>query len=186
MSQKYKNRYRVDSARLKGWDYATEGAYFITICTHDMRHFFGSVRNGKMQLSPLGVIADLLWFEIKNHAKNVRLGAFVIMPNHMHGVLILVPSEPVAKDNSNGLPPRLSEDKKAFFKAISPKSNAIATIIRSYKSAVSRHAHRLGYEFSWQPRYYDIIIRNADSFEKIQNYILNNPKNWKCDKFHAP
>jgi len=68
--------------------------------------------------------------------------------------------------------------------SISPKSNSISTIIRSYKSAVTRHARRLGYEMEWQTRFYDHIIRNPASFAKIANYIVNNPANWKEDKFY--
>jgi len=72
----YKNKYRNESARLQTWDYASDGAYFITICTKDREHYFGGIANEKMQLSPIGVIANVLWFEIKNHAKNVELGEF--------------------------------------------------------------------------------------------------------------
>ena len=89
MTEKYQNKYRIASARLQSWDYANEGAYFITICTKDRRHYFGTVENGKMVLSNAGVIANLMWFEIKNHGKNVELGEFVVMPNHVHGILIL-------------------------------------------------------------------------------------------------
>ncbi len=86
---KYMNKYRSESARAQWWDYGWNGAYFITICTADREHFFGEIKNGKMILSPTGVIADLLWHEITNHSKYVELGDFVVMPNHIHGILIL-------------------------------------------------------------------------------------------------
>lgn len=89
MSEKYKGKYRSESARLQTWDYGKDAAYFITICTHDRIHFFGEIKNGRMQYSPAGTIAFVLWNEIKNHAKNVEFGEFVIMPNHVHGILIL-------------------------------------------------------------------------------------------------
>ncbi|NJM17172.1 MAG: hypothetical protein HC896_18910 [Bacteroidales bacterium] len=82
------NKNRV-SPRLQTWDYGWDAAYFITICTHNRAHCFGNITNGKMHLSPVGVVADILWHEIKNHAQNVQLGAFVVMPNHVHGILIL-------------------------------------------------------------------------------------------------
>ncbi len=85
----YKNKYRIASARLQTWDYASEGAYFITICTKDRIHYFGDVVNGKMILSNVGVIANLMWYEIVKHTKNIELGEFVVMPNHIHGILIL-------------------------------------------------------------------------------------------------
>ncbi len=85
----FKNKYRIESARLQTWDYANEGSYFINICTKDRYHYFGEIVEGKMQLSPAGILAEVFWYEIKNHAKNIGLGEFVIMPNHIHGILIL-------------------------------------------------------------------------------------------------
>ena len=86
---KYRNKYRIESARKPGWDYRNAGAYFITICTHNRVHHFGECKNGKMKLSTIGAIVQGFWFEIPKHAENVRLGEFVVMPNHLHGVLIL-------------------------------------------------------------------------------------------------
>src|SRR5690554_7542888 len=77
------------SPRLRHWDYGSSSAYFITICTNDREHYFGEISDSKMQVSPVGAIAHVLWYEIKNHSKNVELGEFVVMPNHVHGVLIL-------------------------------------------------------------------------------------------------
>lgn len=89
MAEKFQNKFRTDSIRLQKWDYGWDAAYFITICTKDREHFFGKIVNGKMQFSPAGVIANVLWYEIKNHAKNVELGEFVVMPNHIHGIIVL-------------------------------------------------------------------------------------------------
>ncbi|PWJ56839.1 REP element-mobilizing transposase RayT [Dyadobacter jejuensis] len=185
MDDKFRNKYRISSARLQNWDYASEGAYFITICTKDRLPFFGKIENGKMILSNIGVIADLMWYEIKNHSKNIELGEFVVMPNHVHGVLILNVNglnTNVETLHATSLPPT---EKNKFMSEISPKSNSISTIIRSYKSAVTKHGHRLGFKFEWQSRFYDHIIRDAKSFENIQNYIVDNPLNWGKDKFYA-
>lgn len=89
MSEKYQGKYRSESARLQNWDYGWNAAYFITICTKDRIHFFREIENKKMKLSHQGVITDLLWYEIKNHAKKIDIGDFVVMPNHVHGILIL-------------------------------------------------------------------------------------------------
>ena len=86
---KFKGKYRIPSARLQSWDYGWSGAYFITICTKDKIHYFGEVIAEKMQLSHVGILADVFWYEIKNHAQNVELGNFVVMPNHVHGILLL-------------------------------------------------------------------------------------------------
>ncbi len=89
MADKFQNKYRIPSARLPNWDYGWAAAYFITICTKDRKCFFGDIVNGEMNLSKVGVIADVLWYEIKNHAKNIELGEFVVMPNHVHGIIVL-------------------------------------------------------------------------------------------------
>ena len=82
MSEKFKGKYRSESARLQNWNYGSNAACFITICTKDREHYFGEIQGGKMLVSPAGAIAYVLWFEIKNHAKNIELGEFVVMPNH--------------------------------------------------------------------------------------------------------
>ena len=89
MSEKFKNKYRIASARLQNWDYRWSGAYFITICTAEREHYFGEIENGKMNLSNLGVIADIFWHEIPIRKPFVKLGEYVIMPNHIHGILII-------------------------------------------------------------------------------------------------
>ena len=85
----YRNKYRIPSARLQNWDYRWNANYFITICTAKQEHYFGNISDCIMQLSHVGVLADVFWCEIKNHAKNVELDAFVVMPNHVHGILVL-------------------------------------------------------------------------------------------------
>ena len=196
-NDKFQNKYRIASARLPNWDYTSNGAYFITICTKDRIPYFGRIENKKMILSNMGIIADLMWHEIKNHAKNIELGEFVVMPDHIHGILILNggdgmgiagnaivetlhatslhhPRNPHLHRPRNHHPPSSTSQMAK----ISPKSNSVSTIIRSYKSAVTKHGHRLGYPFEWQTRFYDHIIRNAQEFENIKNYIANNPMNW--------
>lgn len=85
----YKNKYRIESARKPGWDYAANGAYFITICTRDRRRFFGDIQNRKMNLSIAGEIAHKFWHEIPDRFPHVQLDAFVVMPNHIHGILVI-------------------------------------------------------------------------------------------------
>ncbi len=139
-------------------------------------------------VSPAGAIAHVLWYEIKNHAKNIDLGEFVVMPNHVHGILILNghngrvvacngPTVAESKESS----PRSKNEQMA---AISPKPNTVSSIIRSYKSAVTKYCHQIGLPMAWQARFHDHIIRNDESFQKISTYIKNNPANWQEDKFH--
>lgn len=157
-----------------------------------------------MQLSGVGIIADILWYEIKNHAQNVDLGAFVVMPNHVHGILILNdwidnenntialtrdsetthalslrPSEQQSTENLSE--PSIKMGQKRFQ---NQGKNSVSSIIGSYKSAISKHEHRLGFDFEWQERFYDSIIRDEESFNTISEYIVNNPKRWKDDRFY--
>ena len=153
--------------RLKYWDYGSDGYYFITICTKNKRHYFGEIIDGKMILSHIGVIANLLWYEIKNHTDNIELGEFIVMPNHIHGVLIL-------NNNANTVEARHA----------SPLQQTISSIVGSYKSAVSKHAHRLDFDFTWQRNFYDHVIRDEVSNQKIAEYVVNNPIKWEDDLFY--
>ncbi len=187
MPEKYKNKYRIQSARLQNWNYAWDGMYFITICTKNMVHYFGEIVDKEMQLSHLGILADIFWHEIKSHAKNIELDAFIVMPNHVHGILILDGNDIDNRiDNRRDVACNVSTTtpkKNEFMSSISPKRNSISTIIRSYKSAVTKHARRLGFEFEWQTRFYDHIIKNSESYTKISNYIRANPEKWSEDLY---
>jgi len=174
----YKNKYRIPSTRLQGWNYSSVGAYFITICTKNREHFFGKVQAGKMVLSPIGIIADILWHEIKNHAENVDLEEFVVMPNHIHGILVLTKIK--TREELINFKKQSVVGKNRFQHQ---GKNTVSSIIGSYKSAVSKHAHRLGFQFEWHVRFYDIIIRDSESFHRISEYIKNNPSKWEQDKF---
>ena len=204
---KYKNKYRIPSTRLQNWDYGWNAIYFVTICTKDRIHCFGEITDGQMELSPVGAIADVLWHELKNHFDNIELDAFVVMPNHIHGIIA------INNDGGNGNNGETThtdgtmhtdgtthavETTHALSLQLSPQphktigqqrfqhqgAKTLSSIVGSYKSAVSRHAHRLGYDFAWQSRFYDNIVRNNDALNKIQDYIHNNPNNWNEDKFY--
>lgn len=188
---KFRNKYRIPSTRLQNWDYRWAAMYFITICTQKREHYFGKIENENMVLSQIGVIADILWYEIKKHSENVELGEFVVMPNHVHGILVITKND---NDNDNNnvetghalsLQSQQSQQPtigQQRFQNIG--KNSISSIIGSYKSAVTKHARRLGYDFEWQTRFHDHIIRNNTEFERISNYIINNPINWNEDKFY--
>ena len=175
MSKKYKNKYRTTSKRLQNWDYGWAGAYFITICTKNMVNYFGEIVDGQMKLSPIGVIADILWHEIKNHAKNVRLGEFVVMPNHIHGILIL-------DGGGRDVDVQQQPGQQRFQ---NQGKNTVSSIIGGYKSAVTKHARRLGFEFAWQPSFWDHVIRNEGEHQRIAQYIINNPEKWEMDKLNG-
>jgi len=199
---KYKNKYRIASARAQWWDYGWNGAYFITICTQNREHFFGEINDGKMVLSSVGVIADILWHEIPNHSKFVELGDFVVMPNHIHGILIL--DKPVgenannATNNATNVETRLiaslqptkqptKQPKTGGFTGFkNPMLNDnVSRIIRWYKGRCSFEIRKIHADFAWQPRFHDHIIRDDAEYQRISDYIINNPANWKDDKFYT-
>ncbi len=216
MSDKFQNKYRISSARLQNWDYGSNAAYFVTICTQNREHFFGEIMDDKMQLSEMGKITEKYWHEIPQHFPFVKLGAFVVMPNHVHGIIIIDKTNNERNDNdkrargdertvetlpatslppppptspppptppSSPMPP-LPNQKNQQMASISPKRGSLSTIIRSYKSVVTKNARQIHADFAWQSRFHDHIIRNDESFLIISNYIINNPINWKGDKFN--
>lgn len=179
---KFDNKYRIPSARLKGWDYCSLGAYFITICTHNLQSFFGEINNEELFLSKIGEIAKRSWLEIPNHFPFITLDSFVVMPNHIHGILILNKID--VPNDVRVMIEEIPTEKNKQMSNISPKSGSVSTIIRSYKSVVTKNARKIDTSFTWQSRFYDHIIRSNKSFGNIQNYIEKNPINWDKDKFY--
>jgi len=190
---KFNNKYRIPSARLKNWDYGNNAAYFITICTSNRENYFGDIQNGVMCLNEMGILAETYWIEIPNHFSFVELGNFVIMPNHTHGVLIIdKPTVSVAVETRliASLPTNVINPNAKKIGGITGNANPmihenISRIIRWYKGRCTFEIRKIHADFAWQPRFYDHIIRNDFSFNKIQNYITNNPFNWYKDKFYG-
>lgn len=177
----YKNRYRVPSARLAGYDYGSDGAYFVTICTRDRMHFFGDIVDGDIRLSEIGEIADNCWQQIPDHFPFVRLDGFVIMPNHVHGIVVIDQGVSVETQNLASLQGNLPWTR------FGPQSRNLASIIRGFKIGVTKYARNNTSIFEvWQPRFHDHIIRDDDEYERISAYIRDNPKNWTTDSLFSP
>ncbi len=175
--------YRVESARLKGWNYSAEGLYFVTLCTKDRQPFFGAITEGKLLLSAIGIMAGQYWLEIGDHHPNAITGDFVVMPNHVHGIVELTqPQDAVSADGREDVACNVSTGS-ADMAAISPQVGSLGAIVRSYKATVSRWGRRNGYDdFAWQPRFHDHIIRDERSLQHIRQYILDNPTSWLEDE----
>lgn len=181
--EKFKNKYRIQSTRLQGYDYGQNGAYFITICTKNRIRHFGKISNGQMELSEIGKLATECWSNIPQHFPFVELGEFVIMPDHIHGIII------INKINENEFQIPFNEINQPFYQStyrnkFGPQSKNISSIIRGFKVGVTKNAKPINPEFKWQERFHDHIIRNEKSFNSIQNYIINNPSKWQEDTFH--
>ena len=202
--EKWLGKYRIPSARASWWDYANDGSYFITICTDKRQHFFGACKDGKMQLSTIGAIVQGFWYEIPKHFPFVELGAFVVMPNHVHGVLILknetnsAGSEPAPVEIGHCpiSTPTISTTPTIPMTPITPAQkrignqgkNTVSSIVGSFKSVCTKHINLVlpNEKFGWQKLFWDNIIQDEQALLIITDYILNNPINWEKDKFHQP
>ena len=154
---------RRKNLRMPNFDYGEPGFFFVTICTANKNNLFGSVLNGEMVLNSYGVIAGELWLEIPDHFPSVELDEFIIMPNHIHGILSLS-----AKLNLPELPNKLPEEK----------SPTLGIIVGSYKSAVSKRINlrrNTPGDSIWHRSYYDHILRTNEEAELTFKYMEFNP-----------
>ena len=184
---KFKNKYRIPSARLENWNYGAAGSYFITICTKNRLHYFGEIVDNDMQLTELGKVAETEWLKTieMRPDMNLEMGEFIVMPNHFHAIIIIGNNEFNDIDNCRDAMHRVSTSSPSGGNKFGPQSKNLASILRGFKSAVTTRARKMGnMDFDWQERYHDHIIRNLESFERIQYYIANNPAKWKDDTFN--
>jgi REP element-mobilizing transposase RayT len=165
----FNNKYRIESARLKGYDYSTPGEYFVTICVGGKIEWFGNVVDGKMKRNDVGEIVAEEWKRTQEIRNNVVLDEWVIMPNHFHGIIIIVESFVET--------PRRGVSTKGKL-----KPNSLGSIIGQFKSITSKRIRKTNPDFSWQPRFYDHIIRNEKGLNAIREYIHNNPAQWEYDR----
>jgi REP element-mobilizing transposase RayT len=169
--------------RYAGRDYSRTGKYFVTICTARKTEWFGNVVNDKMHLSEIGHIASQLWYEIPVHFPFIDLDAFVVMPDHIHGIIVIKRSIEMPIVGALHATPLQPFDAAHLvnetMSSISPKSGSLSVVVRSYKSAVTKHVHSLGGHFSWQRGFYDTIICTTGQLKRIRKYVLDNPQNWK-------
>jgi putative transposase len=161
MSEKFRNKYRIGSKRMKGYDYSSPGKYFITICTGNRKKYFGDEK----QLSPLGQIVVQEWLKTPEIRKdmNIILDAFIVMPDHFHAIIII-----------GGNDRRIAMHRDSTF---APQSKNLASIVRGFKSAVTTYARKNHIPFLWQPRFHDQIIWNDCQLIRIRKYIINNRLN---------
>ena len=162
------------SIRLKGYDYSQAGAYFITICTKGRKELLGAIRDGKMCSSAIGRIVQECWDVLPSHYPNVQLDAFVVMPDHAHGIIVILDDEPHRV--REGLRPSTGKTRNR---------PPLSEIVRAFKSFSARRINEqngtAGQSF-WQRGYYDHIIRNERSLERIREYISTNPSRWQYDR----
>ena len=174
-----KNKHRKLS-RLKDYDYSSEGMYFVTICTHERRCLFGDIKEGEIVLNDAGWAAVQCWNDIPKHFPHTRLDEFIVMPNHVHGILCLG-ADHVGANNYSPLQSKLS------VQLVRPRgtSKTIGSMIRGFKIGVTkwiRQNKNMDLHNVWQRNYYDHIIRNDSDLNHIRKYIADNPLKWAMDK----
>ena len=191
MLQLFNNKYRIPSARLQNWNYANEAMYFVTICTKNKENYFGEIvntnndTNAILQPTEIGKIAQIEWYKSieMRPDMNLEFGEFVVMPNHIHGIIMIGANKfntsLERRDAMHGVSTNANEFKNNF----TPQSKNLSSIIRGFKSAVTTYARKNSIEFDWQTRFHDHIIRSNDAYQRISNYIINNPRKWQQDKF---
>ena len=162
------------SIRLKEYDYSQEGYYYVTICTKNMERWFGNVVNGKMKLSDIGEIVKFCWHDLPNHYAFCKLDEFVIMPNHVHGIIV------IDRESFVGAGLKLALTKPAP----TMKRHGLFEIIRAFKTFSSRKINDLqkSLHFQWHRNYYEHIIRNEKELYFKRKYIINNPLKWDLDE----
>ncbi|MCK5119821.1 MAG: transposase [Candidatus Latescibacteria bacterium] len=173
--------HRHRSIRLKGYDYSQAGAYFVTVCIEDRECLFGDIVEGEMLANDAGRMVEMVWNQIPDHFPGVAIDGFQIMPNHIHGIVVIV-TDGRGTAYCRGTACRAPTASVEQFGK--PVSGSLSTIVRSFKSAVTkrinetRNAHDAKL---WQRNYYEHIIRDENELNRIREYIVNNPMNWESD-----
>lgn len=167
-------QYRKNT-RLESYDYSSLGAYFVTIVTHKRRKIFGEIEKGRMVHNEIGALVEQRWLEIPVPFSSITLDAFVVMPNHLHGIIIINDQILGASHDS---PQR---DRQLLV----GKAIPLSTVIGLFTSTGSKHVYQSKYgkqKHIWQRNYYDHIIRDDTDFKRIIDYIETNPLNWESDE----
>jgi len=169
------------SIRPRGYDYAQNGAYFVTVCTHAHACLFGAVENGAVSLSALGAVIERLWEKLAVPAAGVFLDEFVVMPNHFHGIIVIGRTASPSKVAD----PRVAAVRSAALSGTVPGS--FPAIVQTFKSVSTRRAHGMGLNAAlllWQRNYYEHVIRDEPELTRIRHYIVENPMRWELDRYH--
>jgi len=178
------------SIRLSHYDYSQPGWYFVTICTQENRVMFGKVIDDKMCLNASGELAQKIWSSLPERFSFVQLDAFVVMPNHVHGIIVLVD----AQRSSRQQKPSLARVPARFQPSVQAKKDnhlipgsSLGEVVRTFKGATTYHVRRADNPaFAWHARYYEHVIRNQQDLDRIRAYIETNPARWAQDSLHRP
>ena len=180
--EKFQNKYRIKSARAT-WHNYNGGKYYITICTHNREHFFGEINNGIMHLSDVGKYTTECLQNITIHNPYAEIPVFVVMPNHIHAI-VLINEIPPCRDVACNVSTGDADESNKQMIEITKHQSLLSFAIRGFKSAVTKFAGDNGIQFAWQTRFYDSIILTQSSMKKVVEYIEENIPNWDKDCFN--
>ena len=182
------------SIRLPRYDYASPGSYFVTVCTHQRKLLFGEVIEGQMHRNALGDIVHAEWYATERVRPEVRLDAFVVMPNHLHGILEIInlearrrlaPDANVKAAEGKRATHRVAPTAGARSRPNGPAPGSIGAILGQIKSLTKKSINKTRGTPGrpvWQPNYHEHVIRNEKELERIREYICNNPLRWPSDR----
>jgi REP element-mobilizing transposase RayT len=176
------------SIRLQGYDYAQAGAYFVTICTQNRECFFGDAEVGEMRLNDAGRMAQTVWEEMSIHYACVETDTFVVMPNHIHGIIVLVGAAPRGRPEYGSPLEKGRALDGGQPRGVAP-TLSLAGVVHRFKTMTTKRYVDGVKQFGWPPfcgrlwqrNYYEHIIRDEDSLNRIREYIINNPLQWEFD-----
>lgn len=174
----FRNKYRIESSRLKDWDYSKSAIYFVTICTQKMAKYFGYIEKGQINYSKEGEIVKQEWLKSAEIRPYVVLDEYITMPNHFHGIIALL------KDDIN-----TNSQKETTQRVVSTsktlKADSLGSVIGQFKSKCTKRIREINIEFRWQSRFHDRIIRNEKELDTIREYIFYNPLKWSRDEYYC-
>ena len=175
------------STRFAGYDYAQPGWYYVTICTDEREMLFGEVEKREMRLNEYGRIVRDSWLEIPKHYPFVTLDAFIVMPNHIHGIIVIRRNVDIHGVGVQNIEPLHTGGKEEIYHYQHTVSGSLGAIVRGFKIGVTKwfREHNVKHVV-WQRNYYDHIIRNEPDYLCIREYILNNPISWEDDELFQP
>lgn len=176
------DRHHRRSSRLKGYDYSQAGAYFVTIFTQNRACLFGQVVDGVMRLNPTGSAAKGCWLAIPDHFPFVALDAFVIMPNHVHGIIVIADDAEANVVGADVVGAKNFSPLRSRPQPFRCPTQTVGSIVRGFKIGVTRWFRtNTGVTAVWQRNYHDHIIRDDPSLDRIRDYIADNPARWAAD-----
>ena len=158
------------SIRLKGYDYSRAGAYFVTTCVRDGVCLFGEIVDGTMRMNDYGRIVAEAWRDLGQRFKHIELDEFVVMPNHVHGIIHV------------GVPFMTPSVLDVVNQGAINRAPTLGGMVRTFKAVASRAICRNGADFQWQRNYYEHIVRNENELARVREYIVNNPAQWALDR----